>query len=227
MNNRRNYYRVLQVQPDAPFEIIRSSYLTLMGKLKHHPDLGGDHWNASILNEAYDTLSSSHKRAEYDKHLFENYTKKTIADNSSPRKSSTSIFCPFCKRPLPGQATGEYCPSCKSPLSADGGTQKQGHQRSVNRVKKSGSMRYYSSGPQTGKEARILDLSPKGIRFLCHEELEQKSTIKLSSPILKAVAQVINIQNEEDGVSTSYSVGARFLTVSFAKQKGSFLSRSI
>lgn len=34
MMNRRNYYRILQVQPDAPPEIIRASYRTLMKELK-------------------------------------------------------------------------------------------------------------------------------------------------------------------------------------------------
>ena len=46
VNNRRNHYRMLFVQPDAPFEVIRANYRTLMGKLKLHPDLGGEHWNA-------------------------------------------------------------------------------------------------------------------------------------------------------------------------------------
>jgi hypothetical protein len=38
--NRRNYYRILHVQPDAPMEVIRASYRTLMQKLRFHPDLG-------------------------------------------------------------------------------------------------------------------------------------------------------------------------------------------
>src|SRR5690606_3216066 len=54
--NRRNYYRVLHVQPDAPTEIIRMSYLTLMRRLKMHPDLGGDHRKAALINEAFATL---------------------------------------------------------------------------------------------------------------------------------------------------------------------------
>ena len=61
MKNRRNYYRVLQVQPDAPAEVIKASYRTLMQKLKHHPDLGGDQWNASIINQAYSVLSDEKK----------------------------------------------------------------------------------------------------------------------------------------------------------------------
>jgi DnaJ-class molecular chaperone len=38
---KRNYYEILHVSRDAPAEIIRGSYRTLMQKLGHHPDLGG------------------------------------------------------------------------------------------------------------------------------------------------------------------------------------------
>ena len=37
-----DYYAVLHVSHDAPTEIIRASYQTLMQKLKRHPDLGGE-----------------------------------------------------------------------------------------------------------------------------------------------------------------------------------------
>ena len=67
MKNRRNYYRILHIQPDAPADIIKASYRTQMQKLKMHPDLGGDEWDASILNEAYRVLSHPEKRAAYDR----------------------------------------------------------------------------------------------------------------------------------------------------------------
>ena len=65
MRNRRNFYRVLQVQPDAPYEIVKASYRTLMQKLKAHPDLGGDEWNAAVINEAYAVIGNPQKRAKY------------------------------------------------------------------------------------------------------------------------------------------------------------------
>jgi len=37
MENRRHYYRILHVQPDAPLEVIKSSYRTLMTKLGSTP----------------------------------------------------------------------------------------------------------------------------------------------------------------------------------------------
>jgi curved DNA-binding protein CbpA len=198
-----------------------------MHKLKQHPDLGGEHWNAVILNEAYEILSDSNKRAEYDKRLFEHYAKKPIPDKNSIRKPSISIFCPFCKRPLAHKAKpGEKCPSCRSPLQSKntGEALTHDYHRSADRIKKSGTLRYYSSWPQKGKEAILLDLSPKGIRFLCNEELEQESIIKLSSHLLKAIAKVVNTQREEVSMKTSYTIGAHFITVTFANPKGSFFS---
>ncbi len=62
--NQRNYYRILCVQPDAPLQIITSSYRTLMQKLKQHPDLGGEHANAALINEAYTVLTDPVNRAE-------------------------------------------------------------------------------------------------------------------------------------------------------------------
>lgn len=70
MKNKRNYYRILYVQPDAPSEVISASYRTLMQKLKQHPDLGGENWNASVINEAYRVLAHTEKRRAYDRVLF-------------------------------------------------------------------------------------------------------------------------------------------------------------
>ncbi len=227
MKNRRNYYRILQVQPDAPLEVIRACYHTLMHKLKQHPDLGGEHWNAAILNEAYETLSNRNKRAEYDKKLFEHYVKKPFPKKSSKKKPFISIFCPFCKRPLARKArTGESCPTCRSPLQSNNDEKvlNRDYHRSVDRIKKSENLQYYSSWPQKGQEGKIIDLSPKGIRFLCTEELKQKLIIKISSPLLKAIAKVINMQKKELNGKTFYAVGAQFLTVTFVNPKGSFFS---
>lgn len=67
--NRRNHYRTLYVQVDAPAEVIKSAYRTLMSRLRMHPDLGGDHEQAAWINEAYGVLSDPARRAEYDRRL--------------------------------------------------------------------------------------------------------------------------------------------------------------
>ena len=90
--NRRNHYRVLQVQPDAPFEVIRANYRALVQKLKLHPDLGGDHWTAAHINAAYHVLSNPVLRAAYDRELLATYDLATLAEGpvrpgSRPQRS--------------------------------------------------------------------------------------------------------------------------------------------
>ena len=65
--NRRNYYRILHVQPDAATEVIEASYRVLMRRL--HPDRGGSSWQAALLNEARAVLTDPSRRAAYDREL--------------------------------------------------------------------------------------------------------------------------------------------------------------
>ncbi len=84
-SNKRNYYRILYVQPDAPMEIVQASYRTIMQKLKAHPDLGGDHWNASVINEAFEILIDPEKRRVYDTGLFKSSSWKSLGQQT-PRQ---------------------------------------------------------------------------------------------------------------------------------------------
>ena len=63
---RRDYYRLLQVDPEAHPEIVRAAYRTLLRVLHKHPDLGGDEAQARLLIEAYETLSNPQRRAAYN-----------------------------------------------------------------------------------------------------------------------------------------------------------------
>lgn len=67
-----DYYAVLQVQPDADFEVIEAAYRQLMKK--HHPDMAGDDpqriaehlRRAKALNEAFRVLRDPEQRRRYD-----------------------------------------------------------------------------------------------------------------------------------------------------------------
>ncbi|MEM6986159.1 MAG: J domain-containing protein [Pseudomonadota bacterium] len=71
MDNRRNSYRLLRVQPEAPTGLIKQSYRTLMQHMRLHPDLGGDTEQAALINLAYRTLVDPRKRAREDTDLIE------------------------------------------------------------------------------------------------------------------------------------------------------------
>lgn len=64
-----DYYRILQVQPDAHPSIIRAAYHQL-AKL-HHPDVSAapdeSHRVMQAINRAYETLKDPHARAAYDR----------------------------------------------------------------------------------------------------------------------------------------------------------------
>ena len=226
MENRRNYYRILQVQPDAPIEVIKASYRALMRQLKLHPDLGGDHWNAKVLNEAYATLCHPKRRAVYDKKLYQRYTKNSNSDGHESKQPLVTDFCPFCQRPLARQAIDDgCCPNCKSPLKT---TQPEAAgeecRRSVARIKKSGKIRYYTRWPHKGEEAKLLDMSPNGMRFLCAEKLKLGLILKITFPTLQASAKVQNVNQVEENGERLYAVGVSFLAVSYSMPSGSFCS---
>ncbi|MEM7377201.1 MAG: J domain-containing protein [Pseudomonadota bacterium] len=71
MDNRRNSYRLLRLQPEAPPELITRVYRTLMQQMRYHPDLGGDTHQASLINQAYRRLMDPHERARENRVLVE------------------------------------------------------------------------------------------------------------------------------------------------------------
>lgn len=63
----KDYYRILQITPDASQEEVKKAYRRL-AKV-HHPDVSGSVREEVViheLNEAYRTLGNPEKRAEYD-----------------------------------------------------------------------------------------------------------------------------------------------------------------
>ncbi len=229
MINRRNYYRLLHVQPDAPFEVIRASYRTLLKELKVHPELGADDRNAKVLNEAYSTLSDRYRRSAYDKKLYEKYTKKPFQESTDQRMPFVTFFCPFCKRLLACQAyPNERCATCHSPLKSFGEEElQQSCRRTIARRKKSGKINYFTTWPQKGQPAEIIDISPAGMRFRCGEKLKSKSIIKISGSYLKAIAEVKHSYRLFLKGRTLYTVGVHFRSVTFSNQSGAFYSTAV
>ncbi len=82
MKNRRNLYRLLHVQPEAPLEVVRSSFRALMKDGRQHPDLGGSSADAVLLIEAYETLVDPRRRADYDRDLRKNFARSSHSESS-------------------------------------------------------------------------------------------------------------------------------------------------
>ena len=61
----KDYYKILGVQKSATVEDIKKAYRRLAHK--YHPDKGGDATRFKEVSEAYQVLSDTDKRAQYDK----------------------------------------------------------------------------------------------------------------------------------------------------------------
>jgi curved DNA-binding protein CbpA len=225
MKNRPNYYRVLQVQPDALPEIINASYRTMMRELKKHPDLGGSTAEAALLNEAYEILGDPSRRAAYDEELFFHSIQ---TPDSRDKKPSALACCPVCNRPLSQKpAPGEICQTCRTPLPSDRQQESiKTRGRSLDRIKNSDPIYYYSEWPGKAKQGRMIDFSPKGMRFISSEKLMLESVLKISCKLFEASGTITNVNEEKSDGQECYSVGVRFIAVRFEESRGTFLCTS-
>jgi len=99
MIERRNFYRILHVQPDAPMEVITESYRVLMQKLNIRADLNSPDWNASLLNIAYNTLRDPVKRAAYDRELLKRYHIRVLSQGALGSKTEVEVESARSKQP--------------------------------------------------------------------------------------------------------------------------------
>ena len=241
MKNRRNYYRILHVQPDAPVEIIKASYRTMMQKLAQHPDLGGDHWNSTLINEAKAVLTDPAKRVEYDQELMEFHTLSELSGRQqsdktsgqvSPSKQYTPIiksYCLFCKSPHQGNShilPDTKCTQCKSPLyPVEKMKTDKSSQRAVNRVEKHQEISFFTYWPpQKTYRGRIQDLSPNGMLFFTDQQLSKDLVIKIDSKVLQATARVANRRKQRSDLQMVYGIGVEFVTIQFQRSHGTFVS---
>lgn len=226
MENRRNYYRILHVQPDAPEAVIKSSYRALMLKLEMHPDHGGEHWTATLLNEAYAVLSDPEKRASYDRDIEWGWAPGPSARADDPKEDLAR--CVFCGQIVSALHSGrETCTACKSPLRpatkmrliAD-------DRRGADRVHKTGALRYYTEWPQPqGFFGQLEDISPSGVRFVGATEVLEYQIIKIQAKVISATARVVYCRPTE-AHDLPFVIGAEFFTAAFQQTSGTFVSTS-
>ena len=248
MNNRRNYYRMLHVQPDAPLDVIKASYRALMMKMRLHPDLGGDHETAALINRAYAVLSDPMGRRQYDQMLRERDPQvfpqahrcsagaalarstpsghdATTPREASPAKQGRCVFCDTHVS-LPIRADCR-CPRCASPLAqphelAASTTERFGR-RAVPRLCRDEPIIFYPRWPHQGHAARLRDLSPAGISFLAQVAIELHQLVKISGATLEGVARVVS----SHPAGRQYAVHAQLLTVLFLAPAGTFVSSTV
>lgn len=234
----RDYYEVLHVSRDAPLEIIRGSYRTLMQQLKNHPDLGGDAATAALINEAYAVLTDPERRAEYDARLdviarLAQGMSEGFADNASAVKTDRVIDpfreCLFCEAPHDFGTIIEIdasCDNCGSPLCA---AEKQRiesvGQRAVERIDKRGDITFYTHWPQPkGFAGHTEDISLNGLRFVTKQELSEGQRIKIVGEVVEAVGHITHCIHARHGWTVWCVAGVSFATLRFVRSVGGFVS---
>jgi hypothetical protein len=230
MHNRRNYYRVLQVQPGAPVPIIRVSYRTLMQRLRVHPDLGGDPAEAALVNEAYAVLTDPVRRAAYDRELATRMVRSRTEDEPAeqPPAAVTTRFlqCLFCQSVHPSASISEQasCNVCESPMRpAQPPAIGTSGRRAVARMPRHHPLTLYTTWPQPeGIAARSHDLSPLGVSFRAPQPMAPESIVKMDSPLCRAVLRVANLRHAD--IEGEWLIGAQFLTVHFPRVRGVFFA---
>lgn len=87
-----DHYERLRVSRDAPLEVIRAAYRALAAK--HHPDRHGQsegaNFDMALLNGAYEVLSDSIARAQYDAELRASEAGRSARSNRPAGKPGSS-----------------------------------------------------------------------------------------------------------------------------------------
>lgn len=223
---RRNHYRVLYVQPEAPAEVIKAAYRALMSTLRAHPDLGGDPETAARLNAAWHVLGDPESRRRYDLTL-RRPPRGQAAANSDPASWRADRRCPFCRMPFAGDAAaGLRCARCDSPLgpapSGDrvGGSERVGRRRGE-RFTRNAMVCLRLPGQAREHTARLRDVSLTGLSLLCREALPRGSALRVMAPQFDTVAAVVGCRAAAGG---QHSVHARLLTLELLKSgRGAYI----
>jgi hypothetical protein len=232
-SSRHSYYRLLHVQPDAPPEVIRSSYRTIMQRLRAHPDLGGDHETARLLNEAWAVLGDPVKRAAYDREAAAQHPQAAAEPQAAaaPEPTATGLYrslgtCLFCKGPLPPLQRllpESLCETCGVPLFPASRQPAGPDARALPRLARNHQATLFTRWPQArGLPAETRDLSPLGVGLLLGESLPPGTIARLESDICRAVVRIASARPE--GGDGRHLLGAEFLTVLFPRPRGAFVS---
>jgi hypothetical protein len=219
---RRNHYRVLYVQPEAPAEVIKAAYRALMSTLRAHPDLGGDPELAARLNAAYHVLSDPAERERYDKTLRRPLRGKAAADlgplQAEPTAWRIARRCPFCHMPFATEAkAGVRCTRCDSPLGPAPAIERASSElvgrRRGERFTRHIDVAMRLPGQTREHTVRLRDVSFTGLSLLCPQPVPPGTALRVIAPQFDTVATVV----AHRASGALHSVHARLLTLELTK----------
>ncbi len=246
--NRRNYYRILQVQPEAPPEVVKASWRALMHTARMHPDLGGDPEAAALVNEAYTVLSDPERRRAYDRSLdlvrLRGGTRGAASAPGSARASSPSAgasprpgprhvdpsgwrtdrCCPMCRAPLPAALRADACCArCEAPLApppspGHGERELFGRRNAVRRARTDAAA-LIAQGHGATIDARLVDLSVGGASLACAGPASPGGAVRIRTAAIDAVARVIACHR----AGSHWRVRVQWLTMRTLQSRGVYV----
>jgi hypothetical protein len=234
-----DYYQILHVREDAPTAVIRSSYRAMMQRMKLHPDLGGDHDGAALLNEAYGILSDPTRRAAYDCDRA-GFTGQPATETSAHSAAvfvtdsqlldwtgtyKAASFCLFCSAPRgDGNRTdaNALCAECNSPVHPAERHQLEQSIRGMGRVEREYPIDIYTGWDGRPPLAALMqDLSLNGMRFSSTATFYPQQLLKIDSELCRSLARVAYSRNYG---SDLFITGVEFATIQFPNTRGTFVS---
>ena len=235
ITNRRSYYRILHIQPDAPLAVIKASYRSLMITLKNHPDLGGNHETAVLINQAYTVLSDSKKRAAYDQYLQTRDPSRSASLNASDNKTHKHTWqreqhsrahkaqCDFCHTKIESPALIR-CPKCQSPVKPIAYKRNDRKElfgrRLVPRISKTELVTFSPGFGQPDSRAMLNDISTHGVQINTLTSAEAGQVFRIQALAFEALATVVSCRI----IGLQYTIHAQLLSVIFDNHLGVFVS---
>jgi len=122
-----NPYQILEIETNATNSDIKKAYRKLV--MKHHPDKGGDPEKFKELSQAYETLSNSQKRQQYDNYGSVNMDMNFDAmdifkmferDFFGPNNVGGPLFGGFPGPPPPKGMQGNQCNNLLEAMLSEG-----------------------------------------------------------------------------------------------------------
>lgn len=230
--DRRNYYRLLHVQPDAPDVVIKAAYRALMAL--HHPDRGGTAATAALLNEAWAVLGHPASRRAYDAkraarvdamkaragtrgagaHGAESRT--PVQPPGAPGSQAAvrdEVTCPFCTQET---RRGLRCRHCRAPLASVSPpalrrSAGDGERRRLPRVSRSDWVRLYRAPQGPGLSVRLRNLSFAGVGFFVGSTVRPGERMRLVGEAFDVIIDVLSCEAE----GAVFGIRARIVTALF------------
>jgi hypothetical protein len=212
-----DYYRILQVQPNAPAPMIHTSYQTLVRRaLRDSP--GGD--EIARLDAAYAVLSDPERRAAYDL--------ERSGRTAARQRIGEPGTCLFCGAPHGIEEElkrDDECRRCASPLyPAERHRLEYSGQRILGRIQMRNAISIWTTWHRdTPISGEMRNLSLNGMAFAANLLFEVNQIVRIDCTELRALGRIAHAEQATSG-AYPFTAGVEFLTLRLPEGGGAFSS---